>query len=119
MDKDQAGGKLDQVAGKIKQKAGEAVGNDRLANEGVADQAKGSAQETWGNVKDAVHSATQKTTGGAATESSSGAHATSDSISDTIADVKNRVTTKSTISKTISARNPRRSMVLLTCSQAL
>jgi uncharacterized protein YjbJ (UPF0337 family) len=51
-------GKFDQVAGKIKQHVGEAVGNDRLANSGVADQVKGVAKETWGNAKDtanAVH----------------------------------------------------------------
>ncbi|MHB8388965.1 MAG: CsbD family protein, partial [Acidobacteriaceae bacterium] len=55
MNKDQVEGKTDQVAGKIKQKVGEAVGNDNLANRGVADQVKGAAKETWGNVKDAAN----------------------------------------------------------------
>ncbi len=45
-------GKFDQVAGKIKQSVGEAVGNQKLANSGVADQVKGAAKETWGNAKD-------------------------------------------------------------------
>jgi uncharacterized protein YjbJ (UPF0337 family) len=55
MNSDQIKGKATQMAGKVKQGAGEMVGNDRLANEGVADQVKGAVQETWGNVKDAAH----------------------------------------------------------------
>lgn len=47
-------GKFDQVAGKIKQGVGEAVGNQRLANAGAAEQVKGVAKETWGNAKDAA-----------------------------------------------------------------
>jgi uncharacterized protein YjbJ (UPF0337 family) len=54
MNNDKVEGKFDQVAGKIKQTVGEAVGNDRLANAGAADQVKGAAKETWGNAKDAV-----------------------------------------------------------------
>ena len=56
MNKDQVRGKVDRVKGKVKQGVGEAVGNQRLANEGVVDQVKGSAKEVWGNVKDAVQS---------------------------------------------------------------
>jgi uncharacterized protein YjbJ (UPF0337 family) len=47
-------GKADQVAGRVKQGVGEAVGNQKLANQGVADQVKGAAKETWGNAKDAA-----------------------------------------------------------------
>jgi uncharacterized protein YjbJ (UPF0337 family) len=54
MNTEKVEGKFDQVAGKIKQSVGEAVGNDRLANSGVADQVKGAAKETWGNAKDAA-----------------------------------------------------------------
>src|SRR6201996_9275701 len=54
MNKDQISGKVDQVTGKVKEKVGEAVGNQRLANEGLADQVKGAAKETWGNGKDFV-----------------------------------------------------------------
>jgi uncharacterized protein YjbJ (UPF0337 family) len=52
MNEDNASGKFDQIAGKIKQGVGEAVGNEKLANEGAADQVKGHAKEAWGNVKD-------------------------------------------------------------------
>ena len=41
MNKDQVTGKVEQAAGKIKQGVGEAVGNQNLANQGVADQVKG------------------------------------------------------------------------------
>jgi len=54
MNTEQASGKFDQVKGKIKQGVGEAIGNQKLANEGVVDQVKGSAKEIYGNVKDAV-----------------------------------------------------------------
>lgn len=57
MNSDQIKGKANQVVGKVKQGAGEMTGNDRLANKGVVDQAKGAVQETWGNVKDAAHEA--------------------------------------------------------------
>jgi len=49
-----AAGKFDQVKGKVKQSVGEAVGNEKLANSGAADQVKGAAKEAWGNTKDAA-----------------------------------------------------------------
>jgi uncharacterized protein YjbJ (UPF0337 family) len=55
MNTDKAEGKFDQVAGKIKQRVGEAVGNQKLANAGAAEQIKGSAKETWGHAKDAAN----------------------------------------------------------------
>jgi uncharacterized protein YjbJ (UPF0337 family) len=57
MDMDRISGKFDQAVGKVKQTVGDAVGNSRLANEGVADQVKGLAKDTWGNVKDAARTA--------------------------------------------------------------
>jgi uncharacterized protein YjbJ (UPF0337 family) len=60
LDKNRVTGKVDQAVGKAKQKIGDAVGNDRLANEGVADQVKGAAKETWGNTKDAARSAADR-----------------------------------------------------------
>jgi uncharacterized protein YjbJ (UPF0337 family) len=54
MNKDQVTGKVEQVVGRAKQGVGEAIGNQNLANSGVADQVKGAARETWGNVKDAA-----------------------------------------------------------------
>jgi uncharacterized protein YjbJ (UPF0337 family) len=54
MNKDQVTGKVEQAAGRIKQGVGETFNNQKLANQGVADQLKGAAKETWGNVKDAA-----------------------------------------------------------------
>jgi uncharacterized protein YjbJ (UPF0337 family) len=54
MNTEKVQGKFDQVAGKIKQSVGEAVGNQKLANAGAAEQIKGVAKETWGNAKDAA-----------------------------------------------------------------
>ena len=47
-----AKGKWNEAVGNVKQSVGEAVGNDKMANEGAADQVKGQAQQTWGSVKD-------------------------------------------------------------------
>lgn len=54
MNKDQVAGKVEHAAGHVKQAVGEAIGNQKLANQGVADQIKGAAKETWGNAKDAA-----------------------------------------------------------------
>jgi uncharacterized protein YjbJ (UPF0337 family) len=47
-------GKFDEVAGKVKQGAGEAFNNQKLANEGAAQQVKGHAEQAWGSVKEAA-----------------------------------------------------------------
>ena len=52
MNKDTVTGKAEQVAGKVKQSFGEAVGNQKIANSGAAEQIKGAARETWGKTKD-------------------------------------------------------------------
>ncbi len=83
MNKDQVAGKVDQVTGKVKQGIGEAVGNDDLANRGVADQVKGAAKETWGNVKDAANQSHEQQ-----------AHDTRENISRNVEDAKNRVNEK-------------------------
>jgi len=57
MNKETIQGKFDQTAGAIKQKVGEATGNQKLANSGVADQIKGAAKETWGKTKDVAEQA--------------------------------------------------------------
>jgi uncharacterized protein YjbJ (UPF0337 family) len=54
MNKDEISGKMAQVAGKLKQGVGEALGNQKVANQGIVDQAKGAAKETWANARDAA-----------------------------------------------------------------
>jgi uncharacterized protein YjbJ (UPF0337 family) len=48
MNKDEMDGKLDQVKGKLKQAAGDLTDNNRLHDEGVADEASGDVQEGFG-----------------------------------------------------------------------
>ena len=48
MNRDEAKGKTDQIRGKIKQAAGDLTDNDRLHDEGVADEAAGDVQEGFG-----------------------------------------------------------------------
>lgn len=48
MNKDELDGKLDQVKGKIKQATGDLTDDERLHDEGVADEAKGQVQEGFG-----------------------------------------------------------------------
>ena len=57
MNRDTMEGKFDQAKGKAKQAIGEAVGSDRMANSGTADQVKGAAKEAWGSTKDAASAA--------------------------------------------------------------
>ena len=44
----------DDIKGKIKETGGELTGDERLANEGRADQAKGKVKDAAENVKDAA-----------------------------------------------------------------
>ncbi|HVW78648.1 MAG TPA: CsbD family protein [Alloacidobacterium sp.] len=90
MNKDQVSGKLDQAAGKVKEKVGGAVGNQRLANEGLADQIKGAAKETWGNAKDVAHDNAEAER----RESEAHANDTRDRISNKVQDMKERVNEK-------------------------
>ena len=48
MNKDEMNGRLDQVKGKVKQATGDLTDNDRLRDEGVADEAGGEVQEGFG-----------------------------------------------------------------------
>lgn len=48
MNRDELDGKADQLKGKLKQAAGDLTDNDRLHDEGVADEAAGTVQEGFG-----------------------------------------------------------------------
>lgn len=53
----------DDIKGKIKETGGELTGNERLANEGRADQAKGKIKDAADDVKDAAEHARDALTG--------------------------------------------------------
>jgi uncharacterized protein YjbJ (UPF0337 family) len=57
MNKDQVKGRVETAKGNVKEAAGKAVGNDRLAAEGRADQAAGKVQSKVGDVKNDVGNA--------------------------------------------------------------
>lgn len=48
MNRDELEGKKDQLKGKVKQAAGDLTDNDKLHDEGVADEAAGDVQEGFG-----------------------------------------------------------------------
>ena len=48
MNKDELDGKVDQVKGRVKQSVGDLTNNERLRDEGVADEAAGEVQEGFG-----------------------------------------------------------------------
>jgi uncharacterized protein YjbJ (UPF0337 family) len=52
MNKDQVAGRADEAKGKLKEVAGKVVGNKKLQGEGIADQAAGKVQGTYGDVKE-------------------------------------------------------------------
>jgi uncharacterized protein YjbJ (UPF0337 family) len=98
MNKQTVEGKFDQVAGKVKEKVGEAVGNQKLANSGVADQIKGAAKETWGKTKDAaaaVHDDKARAeTSDFKHRAEEKAHEARESITNTAQNIKNRINEK-------------------------
>ncbi|MGA7156763.1 MAG: CsbD family protein [Acidobacteriaceae bacterium] len=83
-------GKFDEVAGKVKQSFGEATNNDRVANEGTAQQVKGHAEQAWGSVKDAANATTPTRSQVEATHEQK-AHDVREKVTTTAQNVKNRI----------------------------
>jgi uncharacterized protein YjbJ (UPF0337 family) len=52
MDSNNVKGNLEKLGGKIKETVGELTGNEKLKNEGRADQVKGAAHDALGNIKE-------------------------------------------------------------------
>jgi len=49
--RDELDGKAESMKGKVKEAAGDLTDNERLRNEGVADEAAGKTQETFGRAR--------------------------------------------------------------------
>jgi uncharacterized protein YjbJ (UPF0337 family) len=101
MNKSKVTGKLDQVAGKVKEKIGEAVGDQKLANSGAAQQVKGAAKEAWGNAKDTAASASDSARARSQTETADLKHSSEDKahdvrekITSTAQNVKDKINAK-------------------------
>lgn len=64
MNRDELDGKTDQIKGKIKQGVGDLTDDQRLHDEGVADEAAGDVQEGFGKARrkvgDALHDVAHK-----------------------------------------------------------
>ena len=60
MNKHQVEGRVDQAAGKLKEVAGRVVGNEELEAKGLADQAKGKVQSTYGDAKEDAKDSAKK-----------------------------------------------------------
>lgn len=59
MNRDELDGKLDRAKGEAKQAIGHATNNDRLHDEGVADEASGKVQEGFGKARRKVGDAVE------------------------------------------------------------
>ena len=101
MNTEKVEGKFDQVAGKIKQGVGEAIGSQKLANAGVADQIKGAAKETWGKAKDTADAVREDNRSKASAEredlkhrAENAAHDVRDKVTTTAQNIKNKVNEK-------------------------
>ncbi|MEA1831580.1 CsbD family protein [Methylobacterium durans] len=54
VDQDRVEGSATNLGGKVKEGAGRMTGDEKLKNEGIADQVKGKVQNAVGSVKDAL-----------------------------------------------------------------
>ena len=52
IDDDRTEGSLKQTGGKVKEGADKLFGDEKMKDEGQADQAEGKLQNTWGSIKD-------------------------------------------------------------------
>ena len=59
MNKDELDGKVDKVKGKVKQATGDLTDDERLHDEGVADEASGEVQEGFGRARRKVGEAVE------------------------------------------------------------
>lgn len=60
MNKHQVNGRIEQSTGKLKELAGKVVGNESLEAEGLAEQAKGKLQASYGDTKEKTKDTVKK-----------------------------------------------------------
>ncbi len=103
MNKTQLSGKTDQLSGSVKQTVGEAIGNDRLANEGAGEQIKGAVKDIAGNAQAAIKDSASKSK----SESEEHAKELRHGVTDTTQSVKKHINRK--IDELRDSGNERRS----------
>jgi uncharacterized protein YjbJ (UPF0337 family) len=84
-------GKFDEVAGKVKQSVGEAINNDKVANEGTAQQVKGHAEQAWGSVQESAHGKAADIKANHEADHNNKAHDVRESITSTAQNVKEKI----------------------------
>ena len=84
-------GKLNEVAGKAKQSFGEATHNQKIANEGAAQQVKGHAEQAWGSVKAAASETASEQRARHQNDGDHTAHDVRQSITSTAQNVKEQI----------------------------
>src|SRR5271156_3902949 len=94
MNKDTVTGKAEQVAGKVKQSLGEAVGNQKIANAGAAEQIKGAARETWGKTKDTAQGVANAQRADAQAKGETKAHNLREKVTTTAQNIKHDISAK-------------------------
>ena len=94
MNKDTVKGQAEQVAGKVKQKFGEAVGNQKMANAGAAEQIKGVARETWGKTKDTANDVANAQSADAQAQGESKAQELRDKVTTKAQNIKSDISAK-------------------------
>ncbi len=62
MNQSEVNGTLDELVGGAKRKVGEITGDKKLQVKGMAQQAKGAVEKTWGKTKEAVASVATSST---------------------------------------------------------
>jgi uncharacterized protein YjbJ (UPF0337 family) len=60
MNKDQVEGKAKEIKGRVKQGVGDVLDDEKLHDEGVADEAEGEVQKGFGNVRHKVGDAIEE-----------------------------------------------------------
>jgi uncharacterized protein YjbJ (UPF0337 family) len=61
MDEDRVKGSAQNMKGKVKEAAGKAMGDEKMKQEGRADQVAGKVRNAVGGVKDAIREGTRET----------------------------------------------------------
>ncbi|MDE1154966.1 MAG: CsbD family protein [Acidobacteriaceae bacterium] len=84
-------GKFDEAAGKVKQAVGEAIGNEKLANQGAVEQVKGHAEQSWGAVKEATNDKINETREREQPKAEQRAHDIREKVTSTAQNVKEHI----------------------------
>lgn len=84
-------GKFDELAGKAKQAFGEGTDNNKVANEGAAQEVKGHTEQAWGSVKEGAQDTADEAKARHDAETTNAGHDARTSATTTAEHLKDRV----------------------------